>query len=181
METTTTEKQREGSRVKVFWLEQDRLIQVLAGNLEIRGWPADARVVTVHASWERRAVGVLIASETFDVVPHGQIPPDLERETLGRVAVEIVPKEQFGFSHMLVKEGTERLETTDLDAREDAVEHIDWLMRNLAESLLSFVGATKPLDKTAGPCRDALTAWQRLKSWVLSGELPKKVAFREFL
>lgn len=44
--------------------------------LKLPGIPADAKVLSVNAAWERKAIGVLIEHESFPDVPDGAMIPD---------------------------------------------------------------------------------------------------------
>ena len=62
-------------------LSPHSLIEVLNGQafIKIDGVPDDAVVVAVFAREWERTVGVILQHSTFEEVPHGQIPPLLDR------------------------------------------------------------------------------------------------------
>jgi hypothetical protein len=48
------------------------------GLLKLGGLPSGVRVLSVQADWRCRTFDFLIAHESFDPVPEGQVPPDVE-------------------------------------------------------------------------------------------------------
>jgi len=75
-------------RCKIFFLTLNRLVKVLEGKLEIVGFPEDSIFLSINAGWTRNCVEILVCSETFDEVPEGQIPPQLEIDDISYKVVE---------------------------------------------------------------------------------------------
>lgn len=69
---------KQDRRCKVWWVPQEKLIEIFSGRLEIHGFPPDARITSVTACWERRSIGLMVESQSFDIVPDGMYAPDME-------------------------------------------------------------------------------------------------------
>lgn len=71
-------------------MSEERRYMILSVDIEVVGrlfqglldigdvfLPGDARVVAVHNEWERRALGFIIWSTSYDIVPEGHMIPHL--------------------------------------------------------------------------------------------------------
>jgi hypothetical protein len=66
-------------RLAILHLSKDGLMQILTGGVRhFSGLPADARLVDVTYSWERRGFALMLQSESFAPVPGGMQVPQID-------------------------------------------------------------------------------------------------------
>jgi hypothetical protein len=69
-------------RVMIAVLYEHDLVDLLSGTSKLHRrfkMPTDARILSVSADWVRNAILVLVHSETFDQVPEGAMPREMEQ------------------------------------------------------------------------------------------------------
>ena len=74
-------------RLKIFYVSEDEIMSVVTWHDQMpsvlripdkpSGIPDGAKVLRVCHQWNMRAFGFLVQHESFDVVPKGEIPPNV--------------------------------------------------------------------------------------------------------
>lgn len=97
--------ERNERRVAVLWIGEEDMLQafeiIMTGRdkynhvLRLRDVPCprDCKVLRVCQSFGRRAFGFLLEHESFDVVPDGQMAPNLDYETQWEYVPRVSPDE----------------------------------------------------------------------------------------
>lgn len=65
------------SRVKIYRIGRDRLLDILTGRLvlDMGLLPDDATIVNLNADWSSQSIEFLVSSASYEVVPEGVLPP----------------------------------------------------------------------------------------------------------
>ena len=77
---------RQEGRLRIVLIPRSWLLEVLRAGVDRRislpvesDVPSDSEIVEVHNHWERSALAVKVAHESFEPVPAGQMIPEVDR------------------------------------------------------------------------------------------------------
>lgn len=109
------------NRVKVLYLPEDFILAAVAGlygnayqflRLPKLPIPDGARAIACSASWDRRAIGLLVEHESFDEVPGSERPPEMvDQFEFQVVSIPLVENGKLPPSYEALQSRVKELET----------------------------------------------------------------------